>query len=195
MLTIEAKTKNIEAWLNWATNITTKINNARVQEVSIESALQLGKDIAVALCPVKTGHLRDSINWLLTGRDTGELRADASYAGEVNFGTPARPERPFFTIAVVEVMRQFPQVARENMEELLHGVDPKSKKLSSSGVPLGRLGHAKTAKKGAVRHKYISKYVSRSGRTKYIYARDQPGTKTPIGKRRSKHQKKLGFKV
>ena len=194
MLTVEARLKDVEKWLDWATNITTKINSGRVQETSIESALQLGKDIAVALVPVKTGHLRDSINWLITGRDTGELRADASYAGEVNFGTPARPERPFFTIAVVEVMRQFPQVANENMQDLLHGREPKSRKLNSSGQ-LSRLGHGKAATHKKTVHKYLQKYVSRSGRTKYIYARDQPGTKVPIGKRRSKHQKKLGTKV
>ena len=71
MLTVEAKTKDLEKWLNWAVNITTKINSGRVQDVSIESALQLGKEIAFAFTPFKTGRLRNSINWIKTGHDTG----------------------------------------------------------------------------------------------------------------------------
>lgn len=57
-----------------------------VGERSIDSALQLGYDVAFALCPIgETGLLQKSIYTLVTSRHEGIFGDSAPYAYYVNF--------------------------------------------------------------------------------------------------------------
>ena len=58
-------------------------------------------------------------------------------------------------------MRQFPQVAKETMEEMLAGRDPRAKRLSSGVSKEQMRSKTPAAKKGTKFHKYISKYTTR----------------------------------
>ena len=77
---------------------------------AIKEAAQAIRDDARHLVPVDTGNLRDSI----THRSKGELRrevyvdtSDAPYGHVVEFGSSARPEKPFMGPAAARERSEF----------------------------------------------------------------------------------------
>jgi len=79
--------------------IVTKVYNA------LQVASNIIVDAAKIHCPVKTGRLRNSIDFnvsIFGNKMISEIGTDVYYAGYVHFGTSKMPARPFLQLALTE---------------------------------------------------------------------------------------------
>jgi len=76
------------------------------------TAMAAGYEVAYSVCPVRTGYLRSTIQFLVQGL-RGILQATAEYAGFVEFGTRKMAARPFIRIGGAEAVAKFLELVRE----------------------------------------------------------------------------------
>jgi len=62
---------------------------------------------AKEIVPVKTGHLRSTIQHTVTGDLTAQVDVGAGYAGFVEFGTSKQEAQPYLTKAAEEIRPEF----------------------------------------------------------------------------------------
>lgn len=159
----------------------------RCSESSINKFLKEGGEMAVgdaqSRAPYDTGKLHDSINFTATGSE-GHFRADAPYAGYVEYGTSKRPPIPFMRPAAVNLAAWIYGALEQYIAT---GTYEKPTASGSSGNKGGRprslsayerslRGASKEPRNNAGRPMYISKYKSPSGQYVYNYG-DRPRLK------------------
>jgi HK97 gp10 family phage protein len=82
---------------------------AEVEANAQKTVARIARDMAEdarSRAPVRTGHLRDSIDAKASGK-SAEFVAAASYAGFVEFGTYRTPAQPFMSPAIEAYKSEF----------------------------------------------------------------------------------------
>lgn len=85
----------------------------------IRSALQTGGNEgmqkAKSVCPVKTGRLRDSITFAMSGDTSGTLSNNTDYGLFVEMGTASRPARPHIRPGAEIMFKRVQEELKKNL--------------------------------------------------------------------------------
>ncbi len=145
-------------------------NIKKMEVYSLQSLLQLGEYVAKATVPYRTGNLYRSIGWNVFSQNSGEFFATADYARRINGGTSRFMARPFFDLAVMEMIRAAPFALSQEANLVVHIQDPHILNLKASKAyeRFQRVSF-RTHGTGAGRHKspYLKGRSGTTGTTKY----------------------------